>query len=104
MTASCETVRIKLGNVLYLTDFSPTSDSALRYVRAITDQFEAKVLVTHVIEAPEYRFVPPEGWAVVENASEDAARRQLEALDARMAGIPHQTILRRGEVWQEAAH
>lgn len=104
MTAACETVRIKLGNVLYLTDFSPTSDSALRYVRAITDQFEAKVLVTHVIEAPEYRFVPPEGWAVVENASEDAARRQLETLDARMVGIPHETILRRGEVWQEAAH
>ena len=103
MTATCETVRIKLGNVLYLTDFSPISDCALRYVRAITDQFEAKVLVTHVIESPEYRFVPPEGWAVVESATEDAARRQLEALDARMAGIPHETMLRRGEVWQEAA-
>lgn len=103
MTTACEAVRVKLGNVLYLTDFSPTSDSALRYVRAITEQFEANILVTHVIEWPEYRFVPPEGWALVENSSEDAARRQLESFDQRLAGIPHELVLRRGEVWQEAA-
>ena len=103
MTATSSPVRAKLGNVLYLTDFSPTSDSAIRYLRTIAEQFDTNVLVTHVIEWPEYRFVPPEGWAVVENASEDAARHQLQNVEVRLAGIPHQTTLRRGEVWREAA-
>lgn len=103
MTATSSPVRAKLGNILYLTDFSPTSDSAIRYLRTIAEQFDTNVLATHVIEWPEYRFVPPEGWAVVEHASEDAARRQLQNVEERLAGIPHQTTLRRGEVWREAA-
>lgn len=59
--------------------------------------------MAHVVESPEYRFVPPEGWAVVEHASEEAAKRQLLSIEERLAGIPHQSILRHGEVWKAAA-
>lgn len=101
--ASGPTTSTMLGKLLYLTDFSPTSDSAIKYLREIAQHFDSKVFVAHVIETPEYRFVPPDGWAVVENANEEAAKRQLQAVDERLAGVPHQVILRHGEVSKAAA-
>jgi nucleotide-binding universal stress UspA family protein len=103
MPVSTATARTKLGNVLYLTDFSPTSESAIKYVRAIAEQFDSQIFIAHIIETPEYRFVPPEGWAVVDHATDDAARRQLQLVEKRLAGVPHQVLLRHGEVWRAAS-
>ena len=103
MTLTSGSIRIELGNVLCLTDFSPTSDSAVKYLRTIAEQFDSHIFVAHIIEGPEYRFVPPQGWAVVENAGEDAARRQLAFVKDQLEGIPHQVILRHGEVWGATA-
>lgn len=103
MTTAIGPTKTKLGNLLYLTDFSPISDAAIKYLKAIAEEFDSFVLVAHVVEAPEYRFVPPEGWAVVEQASEEAAKRQLRSVEERLVGVPHQSILRYGEVWKAAA-
>ena len=43
---------IALKNVLVPTDFSETSDSALRYGKALADAFGAALHVVHIIEEP----------------------------------------------------
>lgn len=43
---------ISLKTVLVPTDFSPTSEQALRYARALADAFGATLHIIHVIEEP----------------------------------------------------
>ena len=43
---------IALKNVLVPTDFSETSDCALRYGKALADAFGATLHVVHIVEEP----------------------------------------------------
>jgi nucleotide-binding universal stress UspA family protein len=86
-------------NILYLTDFSRSSEFALKYVREIVQQFNSNLFVAHVIESPDYGFVPPQGWAVVENMSEEAAKRDMQEVERQLDSHRHQVFLRRGDVW-----
>jgi nucleotide-binding universal stress UspA family protein len=43
---------ISLKTVLVPTDFSPTSEQALRYAKALADAFGATLHIIHVIEEP----------------------------------------------------
>jgi nucleotide-binding universal stress UspA family protein len=99
MVLTDATTSVGFKNVLYLTDFSRSSEFALKYVREIVEQFDSKLFVAHVIESPEYGFVPPQGWAVVENLSEDAAQRDMQEVERQLGGLRHHVLFRRGDVW-----
>jgi nucleotide-binding universal stress UspA family protein len=86
-------------SILYLTDFSRSSEFALKYVREIVQHFDSQLFVAHVIESPDYGFVPPQGWAVVETMSEEAAKTDMEVVERQLGSLPHQTFFRRGDVW-----
>lgn len=94
---------IFLKNVLYATDFSPTSESALPYATAICRHFAGTLHVAHVV--PDTNVLLMAGgddYASIETLYDDAQALALERLRqvaGRLGKIPYQTYVRRGRVW-----
>jgi len=72
--------RIALKNILFSTDFSPVSETALLYAESVARRYGSKLIVAHVISPLETRMVPPEGWGACQQALEDAANFQIGVL------------------------
>jgi nucleotide-binding universal stress UspA family protein len=91
--------RIALKNVLLATDFSSVSESALLYAEAITRRYGSKLLAVHVILPVETGMVPPENWGSSQRAIDEATSQEMNYLDQRLQGLPHEVVLRHGRVW-----
>jgi nucleotide-binding universal stress UspA family protein len=101
---------IALTNVLVPTDFSETSDSALRYAKALAGAFGATLHVVHVIEEPygqpwaveAYGFslaALQEEWikdaqARLAASLTDEEKKTLKAVTTTVLGHPVMEILR----------
>lgn len=96
MKLACATTRMALKNVLVATDLSPVSESALNFAQAIARRYGSKLFVTNIISPAETALIPPEYWGSTEQMIEEAAERQLGALDAKLQGLPHELLLERG--------
>lgn len=92
--------RIALKNVLVATDFSPLSEPALLWAKAIARRYESELYVTHVISPAETALVPPEYWGSTQEAIEEAATREMEGLDTNLRGVAHKMLLQHGGVWE----
>ena len=92
--------RIALKNVLVATDFSPLSEPALLWAKAIARRYESQLYVTHVISPAETALVPPEYWGSTQEAIEEAATREMEGLDTNLRGVAHKMLLQHGGVWE----
>ncbi len=95
--------RIALKNVLVATDFSPLSEPALLWAKAIARRYESQLYVTHVISPAETALVPPEYWGSTQEAIEEAATREMEGLDKNLRGVAHKMLLQHGGVWESIA-
>ena len=75
---------IDIKNVLVATDFGPASETALRYGRALAENFGARLHVLHVTHSIYLNAATAYGFAAVpfeaQEEIERAARRQTEAL------------------------
>jgi nucleotide-binding universal stress UspA family protein len=75
---------ITLKNILVATDFSEPSDAALRYGRALAQNFNATLHVVHVVGNVSSIVYGAEAYAIptpeIQQEVEDAARRQLNDL------------------------
>jgi len=100
-----KTTRISLKNVLLSTDFSTASDAALPYAVEVAKQFEAKLYVVHVVFPELYEALPEEaGQSAMVQAKQHAERRMQQLLSSSpFAGVPHEGIVRAGEIWDELA-
>src|ERR1035437_6404552 len=49
---------IPFGNVLFVTDFSSSSELALPYAVALAEQYHGKVYIAHVIAPEMFEFLP----------------------------------------------
>lgn len=94
------TTRISLKNILYATDLSPASEAAFLFAEAIARRYGSKLFATHVISPAETRMVPPENWGMVQHALDATARREMHDVATRLQGLPHQVVLRHGDVWE----
>lgn len=103
MKAIESTTRISFKNVLLATDFSPVSEAAFRYAQAITRRYGAKIFATHVVAPGETPMVPPENWGACQQVLEEAARREMHELSERLQGIPHETVLGYGGIWDSVS-
>jgi len=92
--------RIALKNVLVATDFSPLSEPALLWAKAIARRYESQLYVTHVISPAETALVPPEYWGSTQEAIKEAATREMEGLDTNLRGVAHKMLLQHGGVWE----
>lgn len=97
--------RLSLKNILLSTDFSSASDAALPYAVEIARQFQAKIYVVHVVFPELYEALPePAGRKAVTQAREHAEEKMSRLLSSgRLAEVPHQGIVRTGEIWDELA-
>jgi nucleotide-binding universal stress UspA family protein len=91
--------RIALKNVLFATDFSAYSNTALPYAVSIGRKFGAKLFVTHVVPtAAEMLLASPEIWPPSFEAEEKKVKECMEPLEKQMQGLPHEMVTARGSV------
>jgi len=102
MTLVDSQTRVRLANILWTTDFSSPSESALAYVTAIARRYDSQVYIAHVIRPDAYQLVPPEAVGSALDLTRRFAEQQMGELliSGRFRGIPHQVLLGEGELWQ----
>lgn len=88
-------------NILHLTDFSPCSNAAFRWAIAISRANGWKLSVLHVVVPDAFTYMAPDSPVVALDIQENWARREMQKIDDELAGLPHDTILKRGtDVWK----
>ncbi len=94
---------ISLKNVLFATDFSPTSDSALPYATAFCRRFGSTLHVAHVLSDANLALMTGGvDYVSVNTIYDDAvnqAQEKIRQITARLGQIPCQTYVRHGQVW-----
>jgi len=94
-------------NVLFATDFSATSASALPYATAVCRRFGATLHAAHVFsDASLLMMTGGVDYVSMGTIYEDAqneAQEKLEQLSAAFEGIPHRNYVRHGQVWKNLA-
>ena len=94
---------IRLKSVLVPTDFSATSQKALRHALAIARHYGAKIYLAHVVS---FLTIGVAGPGAMKTATE-AARRDARQLENQLLecgalkGLRYEVIVRQGEVWGE---
>ena len=98
---------ISLKNVLFATDFSPTSEAALPYAAAICRRFGATLHAAHVIsDASLLMMTGGVDYVTMGTIYDDAqneAKGKLEHLADRFEGVPHRSHVCHGQVWKALA-
>jgi nucleotide-binding universal stress UspA family protein len=92
--------RVGLKNILFLTDFSQPSAAALPFAAMIARSYGAKVTALHVLVPSAYTYMTLEMGADLLDAQDDAAKSEMEKVEAEFAGLPREVILERNTgVW-----
>jgi nucleotide-binding universal stress UspA family protein len=94
---------VAFKNILFATDFSEVSESALPYVKAMSLRYGSMVHVAHVL--PEVTFLRPGAPdpALIGSIYEDAhsnAQEKIQRLALRLKGYHYKTYVRHGKVPQ----
>lgn len=92
---------VAINNILFATDFSTYSNTALTYALAIAQQFGATVYGAHVLPSGDYLFTSPATWP--NQAKQEAELRQeaVARLEDQLRAVPHKALTGVGEVWEE---
>lgn len=92
--------RVTLKNILYLTDFSEPSETAIPFAIAIAREYESKVYAMHVLTPVPLAYASPDSAAAAIDGLEEGAQAGMQRLAVQLAGVPYETMLVRGEsVW-----
>lgn len=92
--------RITLRNILFATDFSDVSRSALPYALELARCYGGKIFVTRVVPYEPYLSVPLEPIPVDLDMSWNREKQNMAEFvsSASFGGITHEEILQRGEL------
>jgi len=99
MNGTAAATRISLKNILYATDFSPASETALPYVRGLAKSYGATVHALHVRSLAPYPIIGPEALPVVIEAAEQQAQLDAQQLEVTFRDLPHKVYVEQGEIW-----
>jgi nucleotide-binding universal stress UspA family protein len=92
--------RLVLNNLLFLTDFSETSELAVPFAVCLAREYAAKLHALHVLTPAVCAFASPESAAATIESLEDGAQAEMQRLDSQLAGVNHETTIVRAEsVW-----
>jgi nucleotide-binding universal stress UspA family protein len=103
--------RIAIRNILFATDFSAISDSAMPFARAVARHYHARLHLLHVLTPANYLPVQPEPYTPAapglareyyELARAEAQRKLARLYDrGQFAGILWDSAIREGEIARE---
>ncbi len=98
---------LSVKNVLFATDFSPTSEAALPYAVAISRRFSSTLHAVHVLsDASLLMMSGGVDYVSMGTIYEDAhaeAKESLDQISERIEGLPHRNYVRHGQVWKNLA-
>jgi nucleotide-binding universal stress UspA family protein len=93
-------VSVRIGRILFSTDFSEVSARALPYAAAVARRFGSTLYVVHVIPSESYEQIAsgaPD--AALDDMRKKAEERITTLLESsHFSGIPHRVVLVHGEV------
>ena len=101
MEALQTNTRISLSNILVTTDFSQTSKNALPFAAALARQYEAKIIVAHVVSPELHMSVPLDPLPAEADPTFLEAQGKLAefSLGNSLGVRPAKMLLKRGDVW-----
>ncbi|HXZ78476.1 MAG TPA: universal stress protein [Terriglobales bacterium] len=90
---------VKIKNILFATDFSPCSETALRIATAVARVHASNLLVAHVVPPGPLlgTSLDPVTWDH-QNQAEEAEER-IRQIAISLIDIPHRTELKMGNLW-----
>jgi nucleotide-binding universal stress UspA family protein len=94
---------ITFDHILYATDFSRQSETALPFVRSIAHKYGSKILAAHVLSPPPLGIATPIAMQAVTTQALREAQHREEIAEGKLKGTRHEFLLRRGEIWEELA-
>lgn len=94
-------VSMKIKNILFATDLSPSAEKALPYAVQIARRFGSTVYAVHVIQPEVYPAEPPLGWPEIVRAEENLREEGKRHLEDELRGVPHELIFCVGDVWEK---
>jgi nucleotide-binding universal stress UspA family protein len=94
-------ISLRLKRILFATDFSPASATALPYVAAIARHFDSQLFIAHVVPRSEYAHIPKaEHPGALQRMRQNAESRITESLASGDFGeIPYQLLIEPGDIW-----
>jgi nucleotide-binding universal stress UspA family protein len=91
---------LSLKNILLAADFSPGSETAVKYAQAIARRHASRVHTIHVNSPDSYNLLDPDAFAITFNGPEANSKNIADVLHGLLTGLPSQTPLRQGAVWE----
>jgi nucleotide-binding universal stress UspA family protein len=91
---------LSLKNILLATDFSPGSETAVKYAQAIARRHTSRVHAIHVDSPDSYSLLDPDAFSITFDGPEANAKNVSDVLHGLLTGLPSQTPLRQGAVWE----
>ncbi|MFB3915326.1 MAG: universal stress protein [Terriglobales bacterium] len=99
-TATKLILSLKVKNILFATDFSPCSEAAVPYLRALAGIFGATVHVAHVISPETTGGVSLEKFPELDQSRKTAEERMAKFLVKNpLHGVTHHVVVERGPLW-----
>jgi nucleotide-binding universal stress UspA family protein len=96
--------QISLKNILYATDFSRYSDAALPFALSLARKYGSTIFPVHIISFAPFPSTPlTQAVRAVAAQAVREARETMERVQARCKEIPHEALIRKGEIWRELA-
>src|SRR5215469_12205771 len=100
MTTQAQPTSISLKNILFATDLSLSSETALQYARAFAREHGVHVHTLHVSGPDDYQLLNPEAFAATCRGKRVDARHSLDALKGLLDGLPCEVPVRGTAVWE----
>ncbi len=91
--------RIQLKNILFTTDFSPASRSAVPYALELAKHYGATLHAFHVRTPVVNPMTQPRSWKHLEEIAQAEAEQQRRELLNAFAGIKTDILLKEGDLW-----
>ena len=103
-SAPIPVVAFRLKHILFTTDFSSASESALTYAQALAERFGSTIHLLHVLEPAPYLGLPMDFTAPMDAQGHQAEQQMGQLLKSHPPrDIPHNSLLRRGPLWHVVA-
>jgi len=101
MTSATTTKVITFDNILFATDFSRQSNAALPFALSIAHKYGSRIFAVHVIPPPPLGNFPTVEVQALGAQALREARKSMKQFDLGLHEIAHETLLKRGDIWDE---